>query len=113
MPRSIATNTTVDRDGLLDFARPRHHVVLTTTRADGSPQLSPVTAGIDTQGRVVVASYPERAKAVNARRNPNGAAVILSDQWNGPWIQVAGRFEVVDLPAALRTARRLLPVDRR
>ena len=49
----------------------------------------------------MVASYPERAKAVNARRNPNGAALILSDQWNGPWIQVAGRFEVVDLPAAL------------
>ena len=81
--------------------RPRHHVVLTTTRADGSPQLSPVTAGTDTQGRAVVASYPERAKAVNARRNPIGAALFLSDEWNGPWVQVAGRFEVLDLPVAL------------
>ena len=47
MPRTIATNTGVDRDGLLEFVRPRHHVVLATTRGDGSPQLSPVTAGID------------------------------------------------------------------
>ena len=101
MPRTIATNTTVDRDGLLGFLRPRHHVVLMTTRADGSPQLSPVTAGIDNDGLVVVASYPERAKSSNARRRPSGAALFLSEEWNGPWVQVTGRFEVLDLPDAL------------
>ena len=101
MPRSIATNTTVDRDGLLEFIRPRHHVALMTTRIDGSPQLSPVTAGVDPHGRVVVASYPERAKAVNARRNPAGSALFVSDEWNGPWVHVTGQFEVLDLPAAL------------
>jgi hypothetical protein len=58
MPRTISTNTTVDRDALLQFLRPRRHVVLMTTRADGSPQVSPVTAGIDNDGRVVVASFP-------------------------------------------------------
>ena len=101
MPRSIATNTTVDHDGLLEFVRPRHRVVVTTTRADGSPQLSPVTAGLDSHGRVVVASYPERAKSVNARRNPVGAALFLSDEWDGPWVQVGGHFEVLDLPDAV------------
>ena len=101
MPRAIATNTTVDREQLLLFIRPRHHAVLTTTRIDGTPQLSPVSAGIDSEGRVVVASYPERAKAVNARRNPLGSALFLSEEWNGPWVQVAGRFEVIDLPNAL------------
>jgi PPOX class probable F420-dependent enzyme len=101
MPRAIATNTIVDREQLLQFLRARHRVVLTTTRSDGSPQLSPVTAGIGSDGRVVVASYPERAKAVNARRNPIGSALFLSDEWNGPWVQVAGRFEVLDLPDAL------------
>ena len=101
MPRSIATNTTVDRDGLLEFIRPRHHAALMTTRIDGSPQLSPVTAGVEPHGRVVVASYPDRAKVRNARRNPAGSALFVSDEWNGPWVHVTGQFEVLDLPAAL------------
>jgi len=77
MPRPIATNTAVDRDGLPEFLRPRHHVMLMTTRADGSPQLSPATAGIDDDGRAVVASYPERAKSSNARRRPTGARPMI------------------------------------
>ena len=101
MARTIATNTTVDRDALVDFMRTRHHVVLTTTRTDGSPQSSPVTAGIDGAGRVVVATYPERMKVVNARRNPVGSALVLSDEWNGPWVQVYGRLDVIDLPDAI------------
>jgi PPOX class probable F420-dependent enzyme len=101
MPRAIATNTAVDREGLLDFIRPRHRVILTTTRRDGSPQSSPVTAGVDARGRIVVSSYPERAKVANARRNPAAAALVLSDEWNGPWVQVWGRIEVIDLPDAV------------
>ncbi|MDD9371145.1 MAG: PPOX class F420-dependent oxidoreductase [Acidimicrobiales bacterium] len=101
MPRSIATNTTVDREELLAFLRPRHRVVLMTARADGSVQASPVSAGVDPEGRVVVSSYPERAKVANARRDPAGSALFLSDDWNGPWVQTAGRLEVVDLPDAL------------
>src|SRR5690606_18889034 len=90
MARRIATTTVVDRDDLLEFMRPRHRVVLTTTRADGGPQSSPVAAGIDSAGRVQVSTYPDRAKAVNARRNPAGSALVLSDDWNGPWVQVWG-----------------------
>ncbi len=101
MARPIASNTTVGRDELLEFIRPRHHVVLLTTRSDGAPQASPVSAGVDAEGRLVVASYPDRAKVANARRDPRGAAVVLSDDWNGPWVQVHGRLEVVDLPDAL------------
>lgn len=101
MPRTIATNTIVDRDGLLDFIRARHRVVLTTFKVDGDPQSSPVTAGVDDGGRVVVATYPERAKVTNARRNPTGSALVLSDEWNGPWVQLWGWFEVIDLPEAL------------
>jgi PPOX class probable F420-dependent enzyme len=101
MPRKIATATTVDRAGALEFARTRHRVILTTTRRDGSPHSSPVSAGIDREGRVVVSTYPERAKAVHARRDPTGSALFLSDDWNGPWMQVWGRLEVLDLPDAL------------
>lgn len=70
MARTIATNTPVDLEELLEFARPRHHMVLVTTRTDGRPQASPVTGGVDPQGRIVVSTYPERAKTANARRDP-------------------------------------------
>lgn len=101
MTRKIATATEVDRNDLLEFIRHRHRVVLTTTRANGTPQSSPVTAGVDGDGRIVVSTYPERAKVVNARRRPAGSALVLSDEWNGPWVQVWGRLEVIDLPEAL------------
>ncbi|MEV6365740.1 PPOX class F420-dependent oxidoreductase [Micromonospora sp. WP24] len=101
MARSIATNTKVDRDGLIEFLRPRHRVVLMTTRADGRPQSSPVTAGVDTAGRLVVSTYPERVKAANVRRDPRVSACVLSDDWNGPWVQLDGTAEVLDLPEAL------------
>jgi PPOX class probable F420-dependent enzyme len=101
MARSIAKNTRVDRDTLLDFLRPRHRVVLMTTRADGRPQSSPVSAGIDGEGRLVVSTYPERAKVTNIRRDPRVSACVLSDDWNGPWVQIDGTAEVLDLPEAL------------
>ncbi|MGC4894619.1 PPOX class F420-dependent oxidoreductase [Micromonospora sp. DT31] len=101
MTRSIATNTRVDRDALIEFLRPRHRVVLMTTRADGRPQSSPVSCGVDAQGRLVISTYPERAKATNIRRDPRVSACVLSDDWNGPWVQVDGVAEVLDLPEAL------------
>jgi len=100
-PRSIATNTQVDRAGLEEFVRTRHRVILLTTRRDASPQGSPVTAGLDAQGRLVTSTYPERAKVRNARRNAAGSAVVLSDEWNGPWVQLWGTLDVLELPDAL------------
>ncbi|SCE69067.1 PPOX class F420-dependent oxidoreductase [Micromonospora mirobrigensis] len=101
MARSIATNTKVDRDALTEFLRPRHKVILMTTRADGRPQSSPVSCGVDAEGRLVISTYPERAKVTNIRRNPQVSACVLSDDWNGPWVQVDGTAEVLDLPDAL------------
>ena len=101
MSPKIATADVVDRAALLEFMRPRHRVVLTTAKRNGDPQLSPVTAGVDEAGRVVIATYPERAKSHNARRHPEVGLLVLSDEWNGPWVQVDGRAEVLDLPDAL------------
>ena len=70
MPKTIATNTRVELNELLDFVRPRHRMILVTRRRDGSPQLSPVTGGVDEQGRIVISTYPERAKVTNLRRDP-------------------------------------------
>jgi PPOX class probable F420-dependent enzyme len=101
MPRTIATNIGVDRDGLTDFLRPRHHMILLTWRRDGSVQGSPVTAGVDDQGRIVVATYPERAKAVNVARRAQASVIVLSEEFNGPWVQVDGDAELITLPDAV------------
>ncbi|MFI5734635.1 PPOX class F420-dependent oxidoreductase [Kribbella sp. NPDC051587] len=97
MARTIATNTKVDLEGLLEFVRPRHHMLLITTRADGTPQASPVSGGVDEQGRIVISSYPGRAKSTNVERNPQTSVVVLSDEWNGAWVQVDGEGEVIKL----------------
>jgi PPOX class probable F420-dependent enzyme len=101
MPRTIATTTSVHFDALLDFVRPRHQMVLTTHRSSGGLQLSPVTAGVDESGRIVIASYSERAKVTNARRNPQVSVLVLSDDFGGAWVQVDGTCEVIDLPDAV------------
>jgi PPOX class probable F420-dependent enzyme len=100
--RTIAINTAVSRDELTDFIRPRHHAIVITTRKDGAPQASPVTCGVDEAGRIVIATYPERAKTVNARREPDRVSVLfLSDDFGGPWVQVDGTAEVLDVPEAV------------
>ena len=101
MARTIATNDKVDREALLDFIRPRHRATLVTTRRDGRPQLSPVSCGVDKRGRLVVATYPSRAKVTNLRRNSAATALIHSDEWNGPWVQIDGVAEVIDMPDAV------------
>ena len=101
MPRTIATNTTVDRAALTEFLRPRHRVILLTPRADGSVQGSPVTAGVDAQGRIVISTYPERAKAANVARHGRASVIALSEDFDGPWVQVDGDAELLRLPEAL------------
>ena len=98
MARTIATNTIVDRNGLLDFIRPRHHAILATTRRDGSMQMSPNTMGVDDDGRLVISTYPHRAKAHNIKRNPTVSVCVLSDDFGGEWVQVYGTGEVLDRP---------------
>ncbi|MEU6028570.1 PPOX class F420-dependent oxidoreductase [Streptomyces tauricus] len=98
MAPNIATNTSVSAAELLDFVRPRHRAILLTRRADGSPQGSPLTCGVDDSGRIVVSTYPERAKTRNAKRDERVSLIVLSDDWNGPWVQIDGTAEVIDSP---------------
>ena len=101
MPRPIATNRRVDRDELLAFVRPRHHVILATNprrrlraglAGDRGRRHGWSTRRLDLS--------PARQVA-NLRRRPDASACVLSDEWNGPWVQVAGTAEVLDLPDAL------------
>ncbi|WP_329162441.1 PPOX class F420-dependent oxidoreductase [Streptomyces sp. NBC_01717] len=98
MAPNIATNTAVELDELLAFVRPRHRAILLTTRSDGRPQGSPLTCGVDDSGRIVVSTYPERAKARNAKRDEHVSVIVLSDDWDGAWVQIDGSAEVIDAP---------------
>lgn len=101
MARTIATTRHVDLPELLDFVRPRHHMLLVTTRRDGRPQISPVAGGVDPDGRIVISSYPARAKTVNAERDTRVSVCVLSDSWDGPYVQVDGDAEVLHVPEAV------------
>jgi hypothetical protein len=61
MPRTIATTTTVDREGPLALVRPRHQMLVITQRSDGRPQASPVTGGVDETGRIVISDEYRQA----------------------------------------------------
>jgi len=101
MAKKIAKSDRVDLEGLLEFVRPRHHFVLVTAKRDGSPQVSPVTGGVDDEGRLVISTYPERAKAANARRTPEVSVLVLGDEFDSDWVQVDGTCEVIDMPDAV------------
>ncbi len=57
--------------------------------------------GVDAQGGIVISTYPSRAKVANVRRHPEVSLCVLSDDWDGPWVQVDGIAEMLDLPAAV------------
>jgi PPOX class probable F420-dependent enzyme len=100
MARSIATVRAVELTELLEFIRPRHRMLLATTRSDGRPQMSPVSAGVDPGGGIVISTYPARAKTRNAENHVQVSVLVLSDDWNGPWVQVDGDTEVLHMPEA-------------
>lgn len=101
MARKIATSDAVERGALLEFVRPRHRLLLVTNRSDGSRQISPVSGGVDGAGRIVISTYPGRAKTRNAERDQEVSICVLSDDWNGPYVQVDGDAEVLHMPDAL------------
>ena len=76
-------------------------MLLATTRRDSRPQISPVSGGVDFEGRIVISTYPARAKTRNAERDPRVSVLVLSDDWNGPWVQVDGDAEVLHMPEAV------------
>ncbi|BDZ43495.1 PPOX class F420-dependent enzyme [Paraoerskovia sediminicola] len=98
MARPVATNDRVDRDRLVAFARTRNNAIISTRRSDGAPQMSPVSCGVDSEGRVVVSTYPDRAKARNLRRDPRVSLCLLGQDFGDAWVQVDGTAEVLDLP---------------
>jgi PPOX class probable F420-dependent enzyme len=91
----------MDIDTARKFIRVNHRAVLATRRRDGRPQLSPVTAGVDAEGFVVVSSRETAMKVKNLLRDPHASLCVMNDGFYGEWVQVEGTAEVVTLPAAM------------
>lgn len=83
------------------FIAANHRAVLATLRGDGKPQLSPVSAGVDDSGHVVVSSRETAMKTRNLRRQPFASLCVFSDRFYGDWVQVEGIAEIVSLPEAM------------
>ena len=94
-----ASDVDVDLDELREHLNGKHQWVLSTTRADGRPQMSLVSGGMTGAGRLAIATYPGRANAANARRNPDVSVLVMGDAFNGAWVQIDGQAQVLDMPA--------------
>jgi PPOX class probable F420-dependent enzyme len=88
----------VNIDEARQFIAANSRGVLSTFRRDGRVQNSPVSAGIDAAGRVVISVTEDRAKARNARRDPRVALCVFTEGFYGPWTQVEGDAQLVDGP---------------
>ena len=85
----------------LAFLRTNHNGVVATTRSDGSTQMSPITVGVDAEGRVVVSSRETAYKVRHLRARPRAAICAFPDRFIGDWVQVEGPVEVLSMPDAL------------
>ncbi len=92
----------MDIEEARQFVRERHHAVLATRRADGRPQMSPVAASVDAEGKIVISTRETAIKTRNLRRDPHASLCVISDGFFGPWIQLDGAVEIVSLPEAMQ-----------
>jgi PPOX class probable F420-dependent enzyme len=91
----------MDLEQAREFLRANHRAVLATARADGRPQLSPVTCGVDDAGLVIISTRETAIKTRNLRRNPAASLCVFTDGFFGQWVQVDGTTEIISLPAAM------------
>ena len=84
------------------FLRKNHWGILATRRKNGSLQMSPVTVGLDEQGRAVISSRETAYKVNNLRRDPRAALCAITPTFHGEgWVQINGTATIVSLPGAL------------
>lgn len=91
----------MDIDRALDFISANHRGILLTNRSDGGPQMSPIVAGVDSEGYVVVSSRETAYKVRNLRRDPRASVCMFSDGFYGEWIQIDGVAGIISLPEAM------------
>jgi PPOX class probable F420-dependent enzyme len=90
----------MDLDEARAFLREHHRGILATMRADGRPQMSPISVALDGDGHPAISTRETAFKVANIRRDPRVSLCVTSDDfWS--WIQVDGTATVVSLPDAM------------
>ena len=94
----------VEIDHAKEFLRKHHWGILATRRKNGNLQMSPVTVGLDPQGRAIISSRETAYKVNNLRRDARAALCAITRKFHGEgWVQVNGDAEIISLPDALET----------
>jgi PPOX class probable F420-dependent enzyme len=91
----------MDLDEARSFVKENPRAVLVTRRRDGRPQMSPVVAALDDDGRVMISSRETAYKTKNLRRDPNASMCFLTNQFFGGFVQIDGTVEIISLPEAM------------
>ena len=100
----MAEFTPIEIDKAKEFLTKHHWGILATRRKNGNLQMSPVTVGLDDQGRAIISSRETAYKVNNLRRDPRAALCAITSSFHGEgWVQINGEAEVISLPQALNT----------
>jgi PPOX class probable F420-dependent enzyme len=91
----------VNVDEAKRFIADNHNAVLITKKKDGGVQSSPITLGIDGDGKAVISSRETAYKVKNLRRDNWAVACVLNARFYGAWAQIEGPVEIVELPEAM------------
>ena len=94
----------VEMDHAKQFLAKHHWGILATRRKNGQLQMSPVTVGLDGNGRAVISSRETAYKVNNLRRDPQAALCAITSSFHGEgWVQINGSAKIISLPDALDT----------
>lgn len=91
----------MDTQAALEYVRTHHKAVLATLKKDGTPALSPMTAGVDDDGHVVISTRQTAYKVGHIRRDSRVWLCVVPDEFFGSWVQIEGTAEIIDLPEAM------------
>lgn len=98
----------IEIDHAKQFLTKHHWGILATRRKNGQLQMSPVTVGLDSDGRAVISSRETAYKVNNLRRDPRAALCAITSSFHGEgWVQINGPAEIISLPDALDTLMNL------
>lgn len=100
----MADFTPMEFERAREFLTKNHWGILATRRKNGHLQMSPVTVGLDSEGRAVISSRETAYKVKNLRHDPRAALCAITPTFHGEgWVQINGTAEVISLPHALDT----------
>lgn len=91
----------MDLDEARDFIKENPRAILAAQRRDGRPQLSPIIAAVDDQGRLLISTRETAYKTKNVQRNPDVSLCFVNPNFFGQWVQVDGTVEIISLPEAM------------